>query len=203
MPPADDETASQGPVKTVTFYFSYNSPYAFLANTRIAREVAPFDVTLVRRPVYLPHTGAPPDLTTPRMSYVVEDVARFAEAYGLDFDPGPWVDTRRACLAFFAAEASGHGVGFHDAIFRARWLEGGDIASDAVLAAAGETAGLDGAALVERLGEARFAEALERSNAAAAADRVFGVPTFVYGTERFWGNDRIEWLVRALQKRAA
>ena len=137
------------------------------------------------------------------MSYVVEDVARFAEAYGLDADPGPFADTRRACLGFFAAEAAGHGVGFHDAVFRARWLEGKDIADDEVLAAAADAAGFDGAALVASLDDPRFAAALDASNAEAEADRVFGVPTFVYGTKRFWGNDRIEWLVRELQKRAA
>jgi len=201
MPPPD-EAPSSGSSKTVAFYFAYNSPYAFLANTRIAREVAPFDVTLIRRPIYSPRTGPDPDLTTPRMSYVLEDVARFAEAYGLELAPGPFADSRRACVGFFAADTAGSGVGYHDALFRARWLDGADIADDAVIAAAGESAGLDGAALLASLDDARFAEALDASNAAAAADRVFGVPTFVYGTERFWGNDRIEWLVRALQQRA-
>lgn len=191
------------PARDVTFYFSYDSPYAFLANTRIAREVGPFDVTLVHRPVHVPRSGPLPDLTTPKMSYIVEDVGRFAEAYGLDLDPGPFSDTRRACLGFFAAEAAGDGIGFHDAVFRARWLEAKDLADDAVLAAAAESAGLDGEALVRSLDDPRFAAALDESVAAALRDRVFGVPTFVYGGKRFWGNDRIEWLVRELQKRAS
>ena len=28
---------------------------------------------------------------------------------------------------------------------------------------------------------------------------MFGVPLFVYRGEPFWGNDRIEWLVRAIR----
>ena len=26
--------------------------------------------------------------------------------------------------------------------------------------------------------------------------KMFGVPTFVYGKNRYWGNDRLEWLLR-------
>jgi 2-hydroxychromene-2-carboxylate isomerase len=199
---ASQEGARPTSPRVVKFYFAYNSPYAFLANTRIAREVAPFDVTLRYHPVYSPRTTSSIDLDSPRVRYVFEDVARFAEAYGLDLDPGPFVDTRRACLAFLAAEAAGSGVGFHDGVFRARWLEGRDISDDSVLAGVAEAAGLDGEALLNGLETPALAAALDASNAEAAADGTFGVPTFVYGTKRFWGNDRIEWLVRELQKRA-
>ena len=33
----------------------------------------------------------------------------------------------------------------------------------------------------------------------AQEDSIFGVPYFVYRGEPFWGNDRIEWLVRAVR----
>ncbi len=33
-------------------------------------------------------------------------------------------------------------------------------------------------------------------------DGLFGVPTFVYRGETFWGNDRIEWLIRAVRRGA-
>ncbi len=53
----------------VTFYFAYNSPYAFLANTRIEAALAPYDVALVRKPVYSPRPGGQqPDFSNPRMS---------------------------------------------------------------------------------------------------------------------------------------
>jgi 2-hydroxychromene-2-carboxylate isomerase len=185
----------------VKFYFAYNSPYAFLANTRIVREVSPFDVSLEYKPIYAPRGGDGPDMTSPRMRYLVEDVARFAEAYGLDLMPGPFADTERACRGFFCAQAAGDGVGYHDAIFRARWIEGKDLAEDAVLVGAAETAGLDGEAFLDSLDDPRWGTALAASNADAEADAVFGVPFFVYDSKRFWGNDRIEWLVRELQKR--
>src|SRR5262249_33950533 len=69
--------------RTVRFYFAYNSPYAFLANTRLERELAPLHVAVDLRPVYSPRTGGGPDPTSPRIRYILEDARRFATAYGL------------------------------------------------------------------------------------------------------------------------
>jgi len=187
--------------KQVRFYFAYNSPYAFLANTRLAREVAPFNVELEYKPVYSPRSGGGPDLDSPRFRYIFEDVARFAEAYGLELDPGPFADTGRACRGLLFAGGTGHGVAYHDAIFRARWLEGKDLGEDEPLTAAAEAAGLDGEALLAALDEPQWTKLLEQQQADAEADGVFGVPFFVYDGKHFWGNDRIEWLLRELQKR--
>ena len=74
----------------VTFYFAYNSPYAFLANTRIDDALAPLGVPLDRTPVYQPSTGGGPDFNSPRIQYIVQDIARFrvvaheAEINGLE-----------------------------------------------------------------------------------------------------------------------
>jgi 2-hydroxychromene-2-carboxylate isomerase len=38
----------------------------------------------------------------------------------------------------------------------------------------------------------------KRGLAEADRDQVFGVPTFVVDNERFWGYDRIDWLVKKL-----
>ena len=44
-----------------------------------------------------------------------------------------------------------------------------------------------------------YGEALREIRAEAEADGAFGVPFLIYKGENFWGNDRIEWLVRAIR----
>jgi len=96
--------------RQVTFYFAYNSPYSFLANTRIEAALAPYNVAIARKPVYTPRpAGQAPDFSSPRMFYVREDVGRFAEAYGLTLDPGPFADSGKACRGFLFAEQAGAG----------------------------------------------------------------------------------------------
>ncbi len=185
--------------RTVRFYFAYNSPYAFLATTRLARELDPLGVALDYRPVYSPRTGGGPDPASPRMRYLREDVARFADAYGLRLNPGPFADTRLACVGFLFARAEGRGKAFHDRVFAARFLDAQDIGRREVLAAIADAAGLDREAFRAALDDPRWEEALAASNRAAKDDGVFGFPFFVFRDQRFWGNDRLDWLARAIR----
>ena len=186
----------------VKFYFAYNSPYAFLANTRSEGELAPLATTLDYKPVYSQRTGGGgPDFSSPRMQYMREDFRRIADAYELELDPGPFADTGKACRGFLFANANGTGKAYHDLVYRARWLEGKDIGADETLRNIADRCGLDGAAFLEALGEdGPYAQELAQCNAEAEADGVFGFPFFVYAGQKFWGNDRIEWLVRAIRK---
>ncbi|MFQ5974012.1 MAG: 2-hydroxychromene-2-carboxylate isomerase [Alphaproteobacteria bacterium] len=186
----------------VKFYFAYNSPYAFLANTRIERMLAPLGTTIEYKPVYQPRTGgAGPDLSSPRMRYIREDIARFATAYGIAFNVGPFADTGRACRGFLFAREAGNGKPYHDRIFEARWLEGKDIGQEQTLVEIADRCELDRNAYLDAIEqESPYEQELQRSNAEAEADGVFGFPFFVYRGQKFWGNDRIEWLVEEIQK---
>lgn len=65
-----------------------------------------------------------------------------------------------------------------------------------VLAGIAERSGLDRQEFLAALQDARYEAALERSNKEAEADGVFGFPFFIYEGQKFWGNDRLEWLVQ-------
>jgi 2-hydroxychromene-2-carboxylate isomerase len=198
---AFDERNVEGSMdqRTVRFYFAYNSPYAFLANTRLERELAPLHVTVEPRPVYSPRTGGGPDPASPRIRYIVEDVRRFAAAYGLRMNPGPFADSRLTCLGFLFARAEGRGKAYHDGVYAARFLEAKDIGQKDVLAAVAQRAGLDRDGFTAALDDARWETELAASNEAAQADGVFGFPFFVFRDQHFWGNDRIEWLAEAIR----
>ena len=45
-----------------------------------------------------------------------------------------------------------------------------------------------------------YTTALEQISAEAKADGVFGFPFLIYQGQKFWGNDRIEWLVESIRK---
>ena len=186
--------------KRVKFYFAYNSPYSFLANTHIEQDLAPLGVSLEFKPLYSPRPGGF-DLNSPKLKYVLtQDVPRFAEAYGLRLNPGPFADTQKACWGFFFAQEHRRGKAYHDGVFSARWLEGKDIGQEETLTGIVERCGLDRQVFLSALQDARYEVALQASNKAAAVDELFGIPLFIYEGQKFWGNDRIEWLVRAIQK---
>lgn len=185
--------------KTVHFYFAYNSPYSFLASSRIEEELAPCGAELKYYPVYSPRRGGGPDVSPARFRYLLEDVGRFANAYGLRLNPGPFADTKKACLGFLFADGKGRRKPYHDGVYRARFLEAQDIGQEEVLADIAERGGLDRREFLEALRDPTYEAALEASNKDAEANDVFGFPFFIYERQKFWGNDRIEWLVQALE----
>lgn len=186
--------------RVVSFYFAFNSPYSFLASSRIERELAPLNVELRCKPVYSPRAGGAPDPNSPKFRYMFEDVRRFADAYGLKLNPGPLADTRNACIGFLFAQDRGVGAAFRHSVYAARFLEAKNIGDQEVLAHAAGQCDLDRDEFIAALKDQRYLGALDSSNKEAAADGVFGFPFFVADGKRFWGNDRIEWLIREIQK---
>ena len=120
--------------------------------------------------------------------------------YGLNLNPGPFTDTGKACRGFFFAKEKGCEKAYHDAVYSARWLEGKDIGDEAVLGEIAEKCGLDRKAFLAALDHPKYKAAIDASNKDGEADEVFGFPTFIVEDEKFWGNDRIELLVRHLKK---
>ena len=87
-------------------------------------------------------------------------------------------------------------------MFAARHLEGRDIGQPDTLADIAVGTGLARAPFLAAFDDPRWEAALAASNEDARRDEVFGFPFFVYGGKKFWGNDRIEWLVREIERRA-
>ena len=86
------------------------------------------------------------------------------------------------------------------ALGRAVWAEERDIADRETLVALATTLGRDAAALDERANAPDIAMRYAVLTQEAIDRGVFGAPTYVYDGELFWGQDRLDFLDRALAK---
>ena len=86
------------------------------------------------------------------------------------------------------------------ALLRALWAEERDTSAAEVRIAVADENGYDGAAL-QALEQGAETLAIYRANSAEAVEQgVFGAPTYVLDGERFWGQDRLDFLNRALDR---
>jgi 2-hydroxychromene-2-carboxylate isomerase len=108
-------------------------------------------------------------------------------------------NTIRGLRALVAAERLGKQHDAMDALFRAYWAEGEDLAEEAVIERALISAGLDGKALVAQTEQQELKDDLRRNTDLALKRGVFGVPTIFVGERSFWGNDRLEFVERELK----
>jgi 2-hydroxychromene-2-carboxylate isomerase len=188
----------------IRFYWSFRSPYAWLAAHRVERMLAGLPVRLAWIPVYPPPDPAAmpnnPTNVPAKIRYVWEDTQRFADAYGLSFKPPEQVDTdwAKPHTAFLYAEAEGCGPDFVREGFAARFTRGEDLASDQVLSAIALHVGLEPERVISAATDSEFRGRLAKGFESAGRDAIFGVPTFIYRSQMFFGNDRLEWLLKTI-----
>lgn len=188
-------------MKLVRFYFDPISPYAWLASKDLrCIEAADFGVEVV--PVLfaglLKASGlrGPVEIPIKRV-HVFRDVMRLAAEMGLKFagPPGHPFNPLMALRMCTAVEDLRARRDFTMAMLTACWEKGLDVSSTAGLVTLANACGLDGEALAKEAVTPRIKQALTDATALAAEAGMFGVPTFEYEGDYFWGADRIDSLL--------
>ncbi len=189
-------------METVDFYFSFRSPYAWLAFHRIDRVLAGLAVSVRRIPVFPPPGFLNDPAAVPaKLAYIRDDVARIAAAYGLTVRPVAAIDTNwmRPHAAYLAAADAGRGDAFATAVYAARFSEGRDVGVDDTLRDAARRADVDPDGVLHAADDAAFRARVLDGMQVGFASGIFGVPTFVHRGALYWGNDRLEWVRRAVR----
>lgn len=192
---------------SIRFYFSFRSPYAWLATERIEAELGHLAVEIVRLPIYPTPEIFPndPAAMPDKIAYMVQDIGRLARERGLTLRfPSPTdPDWSISHAAFLSAERQGTGHRFMLEMFRKRFGEGLDLGEDAVIADAARQAGLDPIAILSAAHSDELrAEASAGWRLAVERDRIFGVPSFVYAGKLYWGQDRMHFLRSAVARKS-
>ena len=189
----------------ITLYIDPISPYAWLAGHGLAQlEAAGAELRI--EPVLFAallntHGNKGPAEIEAKRAYTFRDVMRQAARSGLPFrgPPGHPFNPLQALRMCTARERQDERRRLLLALMAACWEQGQDISDRAVLVTVANRCALDGAALAAAATLPAVKQQLADTTAAAAAAGVFGVPTFRLGDELFWGGDRFEALLWAMQ----
>ena len=188
---------------SVRFYFSFRSPYAWLALERWDSVLGSLPIRRELVPLYPPPDFPNDPAANPqKIKYIVEDLLRLTRAYGLSTAPPVSLDTDwpNAHAAFLAADKAGRGEAFALALYRARWCEHKDVGLDDVIFEAAERIGLRGDEILSGAHDASMrSQVTENIKQAFEQDGIFGVPTFIFDGQMFWGQDRMDFLAEAVR----
>jgi 2-hydroxychromene-2-carboxylate isomerase len=206
----------------VDVFWSFRSPYSYLATPRLVRLADEYEVDVHVR-IVLPIAVRIPgffDTVNPLWPpYLLRDTMRIAQYEGLPYGwprPDPIVQdfaTRKVAaeqpyihrLSRLGVAAAEHGRGLPFIAEVSRVIWGGDVEGwheGAHLAGAAARAGLDLAALDAAIaGEpARYEAVIAENQRALETAGHWGVPTMVFDGEPFFGQDRLELLVWRLRQ---
>jgi 2-hydroxychromene-2-carboxylate isomerase len=197
-------------------FWSFRSPYSYLATARLVQMQRAYDLDIAVRPVYpiaLRIPGFFKKVNPLWPPYLMKDCARIAEMNGIPFAwprPDPIVQDfqtmevaaeqpyiHRLTRMGVAAHQRGRGLGFVDEVSRLTfggvqgWNEGDHLARAAVGAGL-DLAELDAAITADPAG---FDAEIEANEAAQKAAGHWGVPLMVFRGEPFFGQDRLDVLL--------
>lgn len=201
-------------------YWSFRSPYSYLATARLIEIARDYQLDVEFRPVRPLALREPDFFSAGRkqfLPYLFQDAPREAARLGLPFaapNPDPVkmdmmsgkVDADQPIMSRLmalgvAAEAAGAGLAFAAAIAGDIWSGKPGWEAEENLAAAAERAGLSLAELDKWAGDhgGEIEDAIAR-NEAAQLEHHWGVPLMVLNGEAFFGQDRIDALIWRLDE---
>jgi 2-hydroxychromene-2-carboxylate isomerase len=197
---------------TITYYMSVVSPWTYIGSARLADIARKHGYGVDIKParfgeVFAKTGGLPlPKRSPERRAYRLMDMKRWRDHLKMPINVEPKhfpVDEVAATRLVLAAKLAGKDAhALATEVGRAIWELEQSIAEPSVLDACAKRAGLDAAA-IRKAGpsDAELDALYARNTEEAIARGVFGAPSYVLESgEIFWGQDRLEFLDRALAK---
>ncbi|MDN4589365.1 2-hydroxychromene-2-carboxylate isomerase [Xenophilus aerolatus] len=196
---------------TVDYFFAPHSPWTYLGHARFMAMADAAGATVRLKPMDLaqvfPASGGLPlaKRAPQRQAYRLVELERFARHLQLPlnlhprFFPVDGNDAARLILAVEGADGTLAAMQLAGRVMAAVWADERDIADAEVLAELLLALGLP----ASRLDAARTPLVQERYQAftqEAIDTSVFGAPTYVVDGEMFWGQDRLDFVERALAR---
>ena len=196
----------------VDYYLAPQSPWTYLGHERFAAIARAAAARINVRPVDLggkvfPVSGGLPlaQRAPQRQAYRLVELKRFSEHLGVPLNLQPRYfpvagdDAARLIVAVESSEGSDAAMALTGALLRAVWIEERNIADPRELAALLVALKLP----AKRLDDAHSAAVQERYEAGtqrAINAGVFGAPSYVIDGELFWGQDRLDFVQRRLNR---
>lgn len=195
--------------KTIDYYLSLISPWSYLGHERLVKVAKQNNTTINIWPVdfsvIFPSTGGTPlpKRSDQRKAYRMQELRRWRDHLQIDLNLEPkhfpvsdkLAATMVVNLRELDAQKAIHLAG---ACLKACWLEERDISDEDTLLAIAAENDLDGSALLAN--SAGAIQTIAQDSTKAVELGVFGAPSYRFNEQLFWGQDRLDFLQRALEK---
>jgi 2-hydroxychromene-2-carboxylate isomerase len=194
---------------TIDYYFTPQSPWTYLGHARFAALAKSTGATVRVRPVDLgavfPVSGGLPlgKRAPQRQAYRLVELARFSRQLDIPLNPTPKFfpvaadDAAKLIIAVDLHDGTDAAMKLCGAVFAAVWVQERNIADPKVLEALVGECALS-AKRCEQSQSQTVQERYEDYTQQAIEAKVFGAPSYVIGGEIFWGQDRLDFVERAL-----
>jgi 2-hydroxychromene-2-carboxylate isomerase len=197
----------------VEFYYCCTCPSSYLALVRLREAALRTEAKLVLRPIVkrwladehgAPGVAARGHRAEAEAAYAAKDVADWARFCGVRIDASgsEAVDGEWAQRGAVAAIDAGRIAEYAEAIFKAQFTEGRDVADRAVIVEAASRCGMPRPSFEAALQSGHTESILRRNTAELLKRGGFRTPTMFVGDDMYVGHERVPLLEWALMRSA-
>ncbi|MFT5507305.1 MAG: 2-hydroxychromene-2-carboxylate isomerase [Hyphomicrobiaceae bacterium] len=198
--------------KTVDFIFDFASPNAYMTHKALAGITQRTGATVNYIPCLLggifKSTGNQAPFVTfanvkGKQEYNKLENERFIAKYNLTaykMNPHFPMSTVALMRGLIVAEGTGQKDAYIEAVLKAMWEDGENMADNDVAIHVLSAAGLDGPAIIKKTQDPTVKGKLIENTEAAVARGAFGIPTFFVDGEMFFGKERLAQLEEEIAK---
>jgi 2-hydroxychromene-2-carboxylate isomerase len=195
--------------KLIDYYFTPISPFMYLGHDRLVAIARKHSATIAVKAINLGDVfpvsgGLPLSKRAPqRQAYRLVELRRWSEHLNMPINIQPKffpVNGDLAAAWILAAQEQGivQALALTGAVGRAIWEQERDVAAASTLMDIASELGLDAVTLSRRAATTEIVARYKALTQEAIDRQVFGAPTYIYRDELFWGQDRLDFLDRAL-----
>ena len=195
----------------IEYFYSLASPFTFLGSEKFQIIAKKYNAEIIEKPcdlvggIFSKTGGLPvPQRSPQRQKYRLDELKRWSEFLNIKINIKPKFfpqkDPHISAKYAIAANLSGVKVLFGHELLKKLWIEEKDISDEKNIELISKQFKIDFVKLSVLAKSEKVSKIYSDNTEEAIQKNVFGAPTYIFNNELFWGQDRIEFLERALKK---
>ena len=194
-------------IKSFDFFFDFTSPYSYLAHKQIRNIENRYKIVINYMPILLGGLHNLAEIETPvfipsKVKFMIKDCKLFAEKLNIKFKfnshfPIQSLNLMRGVL--IAKKENKTGL-YIDKFFDACWGDGLNLNNQNIVNKILEDLNFNIETFKLKISEQKIKDELEKRTKDAFLKGVFGAPSFIINNKMFWGQDRLEFVLKEAQK---
>jgi 2-hydroxychromene-2-carboxylate isomerase len=198
-------------MKKILYFYSVASPWSYLGIKRLKEISKKYSAQIIEKPidlvgkVFVATGGIPvPQRHISRQNYRLLELKRWGEFLNIKINQKPKFfppkDPHLPALFCLASIDMGINMEFSSKILEHLWVKENDISNIDTLKLIADDLKISFEELNKLATSDKIKKIYEANTQEAINMNIFGVPSYVYNNEIFWGQDRLELLEYSLKK---
>ena len=194
----------------IEYFYSLASPFTFLGSEKFQIIAKKYNAEIIEKPcdlvggIFSKTGGLPvPQRSPQRQKYRLDELKRWSEFLNIKINIKPKFfppkDPHISAKYAIAANLSGVKVLFGHELLKKLWIEEKDISDEKNIELISKQFKIDFVKLSVLAKSEKVSKIYSDNTEEAIQKNVFGAPTYIFNNELFWGQDRLEFLERALK----